>query len=149
MPKRAKINLLKISQALVGSPYCLGSWDRKKGLDCFSLVGSYLKMRGVTLDREMEGVKIDDYKELFLREPEKAKALMVLYIEKHMDELPISKRLAGDVLLLSLANQGTFLAIDGGNGNIVAASEENGVSVTPLNHYSIEKAFRCRKHYHS
>ncbi len=101
-----------------------------------------MKERGVAIPDEYEGITRDTYKDLFLKDPGKAKEIMLRFIGDYLEEIPPHKALAGDILLLSLRSTMPFLAIAGGNGNIVAASVEHGVSVTPRKHYTIQRAYR-------
>lgn len=135
------MSLAAISRKFIGLPYQLGV------VDCFSSILLYLAERGVILPEEYKGVRREDYPALFLAAPDTAKALMVEFMDSALPVVSPSHAFAGDILLLRLqrSDKPPFLAIDGGNGTIIAASESRGVGVTPLRHYTIERAWRCRK----
>lgn len=133
------MNLSAISKHLVGRGYDLGT------MDCFSLTLEYLILRGCEIPEEFMGQTRDTYADLFLSDPKKAKSIMIKFMEHYTDEIPASKCFAGDMVLMSSAGSLPFLAIDGGNGNCIGATECSGVRVLPMRFYDIEKVFRWRK----
>lgn len=137
-----RMSLASITAKLVGQQYELGIQD------CFALIIHYLRLQACPVPKEFHGYTMDTYKDLFLRRPAAAKILMVKLMAEILDEVPTHQAFAGDIMLLSLGED-KFLAINGGNSNIVAASKVRGVAVTPLKHYTIERVFRCRKLAHS
>ena len=135
------MSLASISQKFIGLPYRLGA------MDCFSSILLYLEERGLVLPDEYQGVRREDYPALFKASPERAKALMVEFMDATLPVVSGSHACAGDILLLRLINSDKppFLAIDGGNGSIIAAAESRGVVQLPRKHYAIERAWRCRQ----
>jgi hypothetical protein len=135
------MSLAAISAKFIGLPYQLGA------VDCFSAILLYLAERGLAIPDEYQGVKRQDYPALFLSDPIAAKALMVEFMDSTLPLVSPPFAFAGDILLLRLQNSDTppFLAIDGGNGNIIAASESHGIGVSSIRHYNIERAWRCQQ----
>ena len=132
------MNLSAISTHLVGRGYDLGT------MDCFSLTLEYLALRGCKIPEEFMGQTRDTYAALYLSDPQRAKAVMIKFMECYTDEIPVSKCFAGDMVLMSSEGSLPFLSIDGGNGNCIGATEEFGVRVLPTRAYTIERGFRCR-----
>ncbi|MFA7347268.1 MAG: hypothetical protein WCZ86_05870 [Desulfurivibrionaceae bacterium] len=137
------MSLAAITSKFIGKPYLLG------GMDCFSSIMLYLHERGVAMPDEYHGVRREDYPALFLADPETAKALMVRLMDDMLSRVDPPFAFAGDILLLRLptSEKPPFLAIDGGNGNIIAAAESRGVVQLPMKHYVIERAWRCRQRF--
>jgi len=136
------MSLASISRKFIGLPYQLGA------VDCFSSILIYLAECGIAVPDEYHGVRREDYAALFQDQPEAAKALMVEFMNSMFPTIEPGFAFAGDILLLRLqrSDKPPFLAIDGGNGNIIAAAESRGVCVLPLKNYTIERAWRCRQH---
>jgi len=151
MAEKKTFNLSKITAELVGAPYRLGGLEQAAGFDCFSLIYQYLIMRGVDLPKQYKGLTLETYKDLYETDPEQATRVMIEFVEEHMEEIPRHRMFAGDVALARVTGEDrghAFLVIDGGNGNIICATEELGVSITSVKYYKIERVFRCRHYYH-
>lgn len=136
------MSLAAVSQRFIGRPYQLGV------VDCFSAILIYLAECGVTVPAEYKGVRREDYPAMFLDDPAAAKSLMVEFMDSMFPSVPPAFAFAGDILLLRLSrsDKPPFLAIDGGNGHIIAAAESRGIGVSSIKHYTVERAWRCRKH---
>jgi len=136
-----KIPMIEISQKLVGRKYKLGS------MDCFSLILEYMKLVGMEVPKEYNGLTRKTYKKLFEGDHKEAKKIMVQFMEDHFGKRSKYKYKTGDVLLLALqgSKEMPFLAIAAGNGNIIAAAEKYGVRVTPIKYYKVRRAFQCHK----
>lgn len=133
------MNLAIITSKLVGLEYELGR------MDCFSMIINYLILRGETIPDSFQGQTMATYADLFKTDPVRAKEIMLDLMVFLLDEIAVVKAFAGDVLLLELSDYPPFLAIDGGNGVVVAASPTRGVSPIGKNLYTVRRAFRCRK----
>lgn len=133
------MSLARITARFIGLPYRLGV------VDCFSAILGYLEERGYPVPEEFEGVDRAGYADLFVASPAEAKALMVRFIDSLLPPLAPAFAVAGDILLLRLDDSLPFLAIDGGNGAIIAASEARGVGLLPKNIYTVMGAWRCRR----
>lgn len=136
------MSLAEISKKFIGMPYHLGV------VDCFSAILIYLSECGVTIPAEYKGVRREDYPALFLADPAAAKALMVEFMDSMLPTVEPHFAFAGDILLLRLtrSDKPPFLAIDGGNGHIIAAAESRGIGVSSIKPYNIERGWRCHKH---
>lgn len=144
--KNAHLKLSQLTTQLVGRPYALSS---TKGLDCFSAVVEYLRLRSVLVPADFEGHSTSEYKALFLSDPSEAKYLMVKFMSSLLDEIRPAFAFAGDILLAHPpgedASSQNFLAIHGGNGVMLAATEERGIFPLPIRVYEISRAFRIRR----
>jgi len=132
----------ELTARLVSRPYRLGE------VDCFSTILVYLQARRVPLPAEFEGQTRHTYPDLYKTDPEGAKALAIRFLESVLDEVPPHTAIAGDILVLRLPGNPPFLAIDGGNGQVVAASVEHGVRPLAKRHYKVERCFRCPRPCH-
>lgn len=134
-----KFNLAGITSKLVGLEYELGK------MDCFMLAVEYLKIRGHEFPESYRGLTLVNYKDLWLRDSKKAKIIMIDFLDRLLQPVHNNKRQPGDLLLTKLKGYPAALSIDGGNANIVCATEEKGVTVVPLRYYMIERSWSCRK----
>lgn len=133
------MSLARLSAKFVGLPYQLGA------MDCFSAILGYIEDRGYHVPQEFEGQTRSSYAALFTAHPQEAKAVMIRLIDTLLPTLSPTMACAGDVLLLRLGTSLPFLAIDGGNGNAIAATEHRGVTILPRKKYTIERAWRCQQ----
>jgi hypothetical protein len=133
------MSLARITARFIGQPYQLGL------VDCFSAVLNYIEEMGYTIPPDFEGQTRTSYAALFADHPAEAKALMVRFIDSLLPEVQPAFAFAGDILLLRLGDSLPFLAIDGGNGTIIAASESRGVGLSSLRKYTVMRAWRCRR----
>lgn len=136
--------LAELTREYIERPYALG---RAGGLDCFSLIYDYLGRRGTELPTEWRGLTLETYAALFEKDPAEAKRIMVEFVDDLLSEIPVPRAFAGDLLLLQLKDSTTlpFLAIHGGQSIAIASSPEFGVRPWDLEHYTIRRAWRCRR----
>lgn len=144
--KIPRFNLQEISSELVGNSYQLCG---ENGLDCFSLIKKYLEIRGFKLPATFKGYGLSNYASLFRTDPARAKDIMLEFMQSISTEMKPYETFAGDVLLIKLkrSNESSFLAIDGGNGICIVASEVDGVCTVSAKYYDIERVFRCQRHF--
>lgn len=132
------MKLSTLSKQYIGKEYDLGHCD------CFSLVRNYLSDQGVTLPAEYSGIDIvTGYAKLWKLEPEKAKELMVNFFAEFTDKIPSFRMKAGDILHLALGT-GHFCGIHAGNGHVMGASPEYGVTLFKISNYQVLGVYRCR-----
>jgi len=138
------MNLAKLTAKIVGKKYELGK------VDCFKFVIDYLNDAGADMPHAFEDVTMDTYAELFLKDPSKAKRIMLRYMQKHTEEIDVVKSFAGDILLVRIRKEKAFptLAINGGNGIILIANEKQGILSAHKKHFKVLGAFRCHKQSH-
>lgn len=138
----AQVNLFSITSELVGTPYKLGG--KSTELDCFSLITLYLSKRGITVPEDLvfDGHSINNYPAEYLDNPAKMMAVAVDYIASLTTEVPEGFEVAGDILFVRLEDNES-LVIAGGNGTIVAATQENGITVLGQSDYKVKRVFRC------
>jgi hypothetical protein len=132
------MSLVELTRDLIGTPYKLGAND------CFSLITQYLKRRGVVIPNNLifQGHKLSAYPKDYKSDPKKMMAIAVDYIASITTELPPAFAVAGDVLFVRFEDNES-LVIDGGNGTIIAATEESGTIVLNQHDYTIKRVFRC------
>jgi len=137
------LKLTQLTTQLVGQPYALSD---PGGLDCFSVIMNYLRLRGVNVPDEFKGRSTQDYRDLFLSDPDEAKRLMIEFVSEFMTEIRPTFAFAGDVLLAHTKGDDApsqyFLGIHGGNGCLISATEQKGVVPIPIRAVDISRAFR-------
>jgi hypothetical protein len=127
---------------LVNRPYELGK------VDCFRSIWDYLKTIGVEAPDSFEGMTIEEYPEFFKSSPVEAKAMVVRYLDTILPRCEPNMTLAGDLLLIEVKDHPPFLAINGGNGCILTASERfgfkayRGFAYTRIGGWSCQQQFQ-------
>jgi hypothetical protein len=130
------MNLARITQQLTGQKYELGEWD------CFRIVHHYLQLQGVALPDEWRGHTLESYAELYQQDKDTAKALQIEFVAEHLKGKPVSRAFAGDIVLAACKRNGAqVLAIHGGNGYIITASNRDGVKPRKRQYYDILRAW--------
>ena len=134
----SEMRLIELTQDLIGNPYELGAND------CFSLITQYLKKLGITTPKNLifQGHKVSDYPKDYKSNPNKMMGVAVDYIASITTELSPPFRVAGDILFVQFQDNDS-LVIDGGNGVIIAATEERGTIVLNQKDYTVKRVFRC------
>lgn len=138
--------LARYTSTITGLPYKLGGPADVKGADCFSVVWDYLLYKNINLPNEYEGLTIDTYAQLYRTDPEQAKCIMIRLMKDLLMEIPPHSAVAGDILRLECklgADVVDFLAIDGGNGRFIMATEKSGVTIWKKRFYNVREAYRC------
>ena len=131
------MRLVELTQDVIGTPYKLGSHD------CFSLITQYLKKRGFEVPDNLifKGHKLSEYPKDYRADPKKMMGIAVDYIASITTELPPAFAVAGDVLLVRFEDNES-LVIDGGNGTVIAATEDRGTVVLNQHGYNVKRVFR-------
>jgi hypothetical protein len=134
------MRLVELTQDLIGNPYELGAND------CFSLITQYLSKMGVETSGDLifEGHKVSEYAEDYKSNPKKMMGIAVDYIASVTTELSPALAVAGDILYVQFEDNES-LVIDGGNGTIIAATEERGTVVLNQQDYTVKRVFRCQQ----
>ena len=134
------MRLVELTQDLIGNPYELGAND------CFSLITQYLSKMGVKTSGDLifEGHKVSEYAKDYNSNPKKMMLIAVDYIASITTEIPPAFAVAGDILFVRFEDSES-LVIDGGNGTIVAATEERGTVVLNQQDYTVKRVFRCQQ----
>ena len=140
-----KIRWASVTGKYTGKPYILGETD------CFSILVRLLRDIGVHIpgDMEIDGINADNYIELWLKDPARAKEMMTRFAEAIADEVPLGKKHTGCLLLLSVKHQYKnkypydFIAIQVGD-KIVSSSDAYGVGAFSLSFFNIKKCYVLR-----
>lgn len=131
----------RIVGELVNKPYELGK------VDCFRSIMEYAESIGVAFPLEFEGQTLESYPDFYREQPQEAKALVVRLFDSLLPEVQPNFSLAGDILLLQFHDKPPFLAINGGNGNIITASIEYGFKVYLGNRFKRLKGWSCQQQF--
>ena len=135
-----EMRLVELTQDFIGVEYELGTND------CFSLIVQYLKKRGVQTSPKLifQGHKLSEYPKDYRDNPSKMMGVAVDYIASITTELPPAFAVAGDILFVRFEDNES-LVIDGGNGTLIAATEESGTVVLNQHDYTVKRVFRCQQ----
>lgn len=143
--KRNKIKWDDITKKYLGSPYKLGSWDPKEGMDCLSLVGSIALDVGypVNFEDNFGGLTIDNYKN---HDEKKLNLILVDYIRNRLEETPLKEAQNGDlVILINPQTNEEFVGVLCGNAKFMTCSIERGIVIFPLKNTEVIEVRKCRK----
>jgi len=140
------MNLSKITKILIGAKYSLGSMDIDKGVDCFSLIINYLRNIGYNIpdDLKFKGYTLKNYAQKYNEDPGIIN-IAYEYLATILQNISITKAVAGDILFACLENNSPSFGIDGGNGTMVIVSESGGVQIIDKKNYTIKQVLRCRR----
>jgi len=129
-------NLATWTSARVGKQqYELGQ------IDCFRLVMDYARsFNNKELPVEFSGMTLETYGDWYLQDENRTVEIAIKYLDTYLHEIPESKTIAGDVLVLRYDGS-TFFGIDGGNGKIITVFVKKGIRVIRKRHFEIVKAF--------
>ncbi len=134
-----KKSFCRIVGELVNRPYKLGE------VDCFRSIADYLESIGLALPDEFGGQTWASYPDFYRSQPEQAKALVVDLFDSLLPQIDPRRTLAGDLLLLAYKDSLPFMAIHGGNGNIITAAEAHGFRVFLGNKFTRLKGWSCQQ----
>ena len=141
-----EMSLYKNTLNLIGKKFQLGSQELDNGIDCFTLIVTYLRNRGVDIpkDETFKGLTFDSYKNEYLKDKTLLMQTAVEYLKSKTDKITNSQVTAGDILLIKSHNGNLSFGIDTGNGSALSISESDGVVSLSKNDFKVIEAFRCR-----
>lgn len=137
-----KGGLSEITAQLIDVPYKAGCMDLKSGLDCFSLVYTYLKMNGLVLPAEYGGLTLDNYYDEWRKDPSETLRAAIRFIEEYASRVEPHQATARDILLVANENESPFFAIDAGNGYMLTVIGDKVQSVNKK-YYQTRMVFKC------
>jgi len=128
---------------MLGRAYRLGK------VDCFRVCFDWAREMGVELPESYAeiGISNGEYAQFFKASPVGTKALMVEFLEEHLEEIPVWSAFVGDIAFVRLkrGESAFFTGIIGGGGVLISATERKGVRALPRGAYMVERVFRCRR----
>ena len=142
--------LAQVTAEMVGKMFTRGGRGQKsnEGFDCVTIALKVLKEKGapVNWDDEHYGKSMDEWVKEFESGNELAFDIAIDYIiSKGVRRVPAHKATAGDILLLKLKRYPDklhFFGIDGGNGNVIVATEDAGIRGASINMFTIEEVYK-------
>ena len=134
------MNLATWTSARVGKQeYKLGQ------VDCFKIVMEFISnATGKVLPNEHRGMTLDTYGDWYLQDESNTFEIAVEYLNTHLNEIPVFKSVAGDILVLRYGTN-RFFGIDGGNGKVITVFLDRGVRVVNKKHFETIKVFSCQQ----
>jgi len=115
--------------------------------DCARMVVKFLD-HVIKVPRVCEGFTINTYYILYMKDPEKARGLMVRWLESFLVEIDYTEMKPGDIAVLSYNFSPIFLGIIAGNGKVLVV-DRHGVVSAFIGFYKIERMFRCQQLFHT
>ena len=142
--------MAEITAKLVGKKFKHNSSDPEVGLDCFTNVMEFLKMKGKEVNKgeKFKGFDIFNYEAIYGEDPHGTMELAVEYLSTILEEVKIGFEVAGDILAIRFRltpSAPLGLAIDAGNGFLIIAVQDLDIKLVPKKHYRIIKAYRMVK----
>lgn len=127
--KEQKETFAQITAEFIGKPYS----ESGLGPDAYGCLGfcySFLKRAGkaiVESEWEYDGLTLANYMESWKENHAALEAKMVEAFKRIGAEVPVSRKIAGDLLILKTQNGSMSPAIYAGNGNFMASFADGGV----------------------
>lgn len=139
-------SLAKVTSSYVGKPYKFMGWQ--DGFDCGSFLISILENLDIHKVAENSVFAKDRYHEianLWLKSPEAVESLVSEYLEEHGIQVEPLRTRPGDVMIYSFkrGQEGVAsLGIYGGNGHIISAFKDKGVTPIKVDAVNIKSVYR-------
>jgi hypothetical protein len=139
---RKRIKIFQLSSQVVGKPYKAGG-QGLNGMDCFTLILDYLRKLGENIpsDIKYKGYTLESYYSAYEKNPD-VLDVGIEFIASKTQKISTSKIIAGDILVITNKDGVKSTVIDGGNGNIIAATKRFGVTILNRSHFEVIRAFR-------
>ena len=149
MGKKDRLNLMKISSKLVGKKFAAGfdKYKAGKGLDCFSLIIEYFRLRGkeITGEEKHFGYKVKDYLRIYDESQVKAIGLATSLLGTFMEKINKEFSNPGDVLVLKnkkIKFDIIHFGIETANSKVIVAVNQKGVEVIEKKYFEVLGAYR-------
>lgn len=147
MGENTVVNLSEITSKYVGAPFKIGGRSRDDGFDCFSLAFTLARDLGKDPPAILGDLNLENYADLYARDPDAAVDALVKYAETYLEEVPPARAFVGDLLILRRGGGRRFAALHAGNDFIISAFENVGVSIAKLRTFKVEKVFKWATNY--
>ena len=121
----------ELTAQFVGKPYS----EYGKGPDsygCLGLVYAFAKAAGKPIDESVwqyKGLSIDNFMASWKKDPSKLEQVMIEAADRVGVEVPVSEKLAGDLVILQSRGGGYSPGIYVGNSHVMASYADMGVRV--------------------
>jgi len=132
--KEQKETFADTTAEFIGKPYS----ENGIGPDSYSCVGfcyAFLKRRGVLTDESLwtrPDINVDNFMKLRNANPKETIELMLEIFSQMGTEIPINKKIAGDLIIWRDINQRLHPGIYAGNGLFISSYRDVGVRVFAL-----------------
>ena len=139
MPTRIK--LIEVMRKYTDAPYKLGGSSVEEGYDCFSLVLALGEEFGVTIPDTFKGQTRETYGKMWLKDPDKAKQVMLELFGELCEELRIGQAFVGDIFILE-NDEGMNVGIHAGNSLVITAFTDIGVRLANIGNFEVKGVYR-------
>ena len=138
-----KIQLASLTSKWMGAPYEEYGNKPKRGCDCFSFMLSMLEDYGIKLPDEFEGIKRDNYMNLWYKSRNKAIKMIHRFLLSVTTEKELNRLRSGDMILAKhkKLNEKLF-AMYAGNSKIIIVNQKYGVLAMPIREVKVMNVYR-------
>ena len=137
--KEQKQTFAGITAKFVGKPYSeYGKGPNSYG--CLGLCYVFLKELGKPIDENIcqyKGLTIDNFMDAWKENPAKLEQIMIEAFDRIGIGVPVSEKLAGDLVIIRSRSGGYFPGIYVGNSHIMASYVDLGVRVFQIDNEGI------------
>jgi len=109
-------NLFQSSRSVIGAKFKLGGQNKAEGLDCLSMTFAFFQEAGINLPREFEGLKYEDYLQIYKRDD--WEEIYLRFLRSLGDTVPIEFSLPGDIIVFN-GERGISAGINAGNAHVI------------------------------
>ena len=148
MGQKNRLNLHQISSRLVGQKFAAGwkAYEAGEGLDCFTLVIEYLRLRGyeITGNQEYLGVKAKNYLRVYEESQVKGIGLVIGFFKSFLEKVKINYSLPGDILILKnkkIKTDVIHFGVESGNDQVIVALNGLRVELLEKKYFEVIGAF--------
>ncbi len=148
MGQKSRLKLAELSAKLIGKPFIVGWKEYKegKGLDCFTLVIEYLRLKGkvITGESEFKGYKAENYLEVYEKSKVKGIGIVTGFLRTFMVKVNKNFTKAGDILVIKNKKTTTGIihfGIECGNSRIIVAITDRQIEIMDKKYFEVIGAF--------
>jgi cell wall-associated NlpC family hydrolase len=146
--QKNRLKLAEVSAKLIGKPFIAGwkEYEDGKGLDCFTLVIEYLRLRGkvITGEYKFKGYKAKNYLKIYKESKVKGIGLVIGLLRTFMTEVHKNFTKAGDVLVIKnkkVKDAIIHFGIECGNNRIIVAITDKQIEIMDKKYFEVIGAF--------
>ena len=146
--QKNRLRLAEISAKLVGKPFIAGweEYEEGKGLDCFTLIIEYLRLRGkiITGEYKFKEYKAKNYLEIYKESKVKGIGVVIGFFRTFMQEINKNFTNAGDVLILKnkkIKTDIVHFGIECANSRVIVALTNDSIEVMDKKYFKVIGAF--------
>lgn len=148
MGQGSRLKLIKLSAKLVGRNFAVGfdKYEAGEGLDCFTLIIEYLRLRGkkITGEEIHLGYKVKDYLKPYEESQVKGIGLATSFFETFLEPVQVNFSRPGDILVLKnkkVKFDLVHFGIECANSQVIVALNKKSVEVLDKKYFDVIGAY--------